>query len=239
MDELLKSARNAEAEFLYGPRSILREKIERRIASGSGRGTLSNTLEEENFVVEAALLRRNLNTFQRIELAQHLAETEQVRTKTRQKLGVRTLASNDAKVGKTSEIVAKRFGITVATFERGLHILKLPSSDQIAELERGEATINGVYAMLRRNPVALGEIHGEAGKPANDSHDNRNGVDKPSASPDSVEDKRSETKETRQKEKGAIRAKVNCSGCGEELTMEKSEPVLLCGMCRGKLGMRY
>lgn len=175
---------------------------------------------KESFVRETAALRRSLNAFQKVKLAGAELEVEQASAMMRQKSGKATIASSDAKVGKASEIVARKFGIPVATFERGLFVLKHASEDQKHDLENGKGTINGVYSQLSRKLKAEGP------------------KDHTGSSPDSSSIKVIEDDE-KGRDRAALDRKTTCDACGVQSTREDLKQVLLDKECRQKLGMKW
>ncbi len=84
-----------------------------------------NKLLEKKFVIECNLKRRQLNDFQKAELGIPLLEIERQLAEKRQLDAGDSipLASNDAK-GKSSEIVAKKLGMSGTTFERAKKIIE-------------------------------------------------------------------------------------------------------------------
>lgn len=183
-----------------------------------------NKQAELDFLVEAALLRRNLNTFQRIKLLQPVLEIERTKAEARQKSGVGTLASIDAKVGKATEIVARKFGISMATFERGIHILKHASQAQIQKLEQGEATINGVCNQLFAKRKSGKKNEGASEKAVNSS---------------SKEGHKETGLEEANGEGAPLDRKMACEACGTSSTRADLKQVLLGKECRRQLGMKW
>jgi ParB-like chromosome segregation protein Spo0J len=185
--------------------------------------TFPSEQAKEDFIIEAAVLRRNLNTFQKIELAQLALGRERARAKERQKRGKTTLASNDAKVGKAIAIVARRFGIPQPTFERGQFVIQNATAEQKAALRLGEATIGGIYEQLKgkRNSEPVGNSSASAGEIELASiHDNIDDLESEDPAP-------------------TIDRGVHCEGCDNKLTRGKVKRVLLCEGCRKNLGMSW
>lgn len=182
---------------------------------------------EENFVFESAVIRRNLNLFQKIELLQPAFALEQGRASERERSGLRTRASSDARVGKAAAIVAKKFGVSVATLERGRYVLKHATPKQISELQRGEATINGVYNEIRRKEkTARNEQATSRTDPAQEKENGR--------------DEALQYKE-KQEERGeaSLDREVECDGCHISTTRAKLKELKLCENCRRRLSMNW
>lgn len=112
-------------------------------------------LLEKKFVIEANLRRRHLNNFQLVELAVPLLEIEKVLAKKRQAKGGKDgrnlqlgIAPDDAEPefkAKTTEVIAKKVGVSTRTFERGKKILEKASEDDKQKLREGKTSIAKVY----------------------------------------------------------------------------------------------
>jgi ParB-like chromosome segregation protein Spo0J len=112
-------------------------------------------LLEKKFVIEANLRRRHLNKFQLVELAAPLLEIEKELAKKRQIIGGKNgrnlqlgLSPDDAKPkfkAKSTEIVARKAGVSTRTFERGKKIIEKASELQKQKLREGKASIAQVY----------------------------------------------------------------------------------------------
>jgi ParB-like chromosome segregation protein Spo0J len=117
-----------------------------------------NKLLEKKFVIEANLRRRHLNNFQLVELAVPLLEIEKALAKQRQSKGGKNgrnvqlgLAPEDAEPefkAKTTEIVAKKAGVSTRTFERGKKILEEASEEEKQKLREGKTSITHVYSEI-------------------------------------------------------------------------------------------
>lgn len=99
--------------------------VELKIKSKFAVREFDNKLLEKKFVIECNLKRRQLNDFQKAELGIPLLEIERQLAEKRQLDAGDSipLASNDAK-GKSSEIVAKKLGMSGTTFERAKKIIE-------------------------------------------------------------------------------------------------------------------
>ena len=134
-----------------------------------------DSLEEKGFVIEVNLRRRQLNGFQRVELGYSLEDIEKERAKRRMSFGGHIVglankkeddddnneveqrgASIDATLepceekGKVSKIIAKKIGVSTATYERGKKIIEKGTEDQRNSLRRDTVGITSVYNQIRR-----------------------------------------------------------------------------------------
>jgi len=112
-------------------------------------------LLEKKFVIEANLRRRHLNNFQLVELGVPLLEIERELEKKRQSKGSKN--GRDTQLGlisdetepnfkaKSTNIVAKKVGVSTRTFERGKKILEKASEDDKQKLREGKTSIYKVY----------------------------------------------------------------------------------------------
>jgi ParB-like chromosome segregation protein Spo0J len=139
------------------------------------RKEFKDSLDEKEFVIEVNLTRRQLNRFRRVELGYSLEDIEKERAKRRMSYGghivglankkedddnnsevERRVASIDATLepceekGKTSEIIAKKIGVSTATYERGKKIIERGTEDQKNCLRRDTVGITSVYNQIRR-----------------------------------------------------------------------------------------
>ena len=117
---------------------------------------------ETIFVIESNLQRRNLNDFQKVEMASLLIETEKRLAKQRQQKG--TLAPNGVK-GKTAQIASKKVGVSQKTTERCIKIIKLGSESDKEGLRKGDYKISNIYNKINRQekkrnagPIPEGEF---------------------------------------------------------------------------------
>jgi hypothetical protein len=213
-----------------------------------------NKEAERDFVIQSAILRRNLNSFQKIELAQHALELERKAAKERQKQGKRTdtLSPLGAKVGTSgtaTKIVAKRYGIKPKTFERGQFVIdhkEFVSQAEMVGLREGLVAIRPVYDKLKqtlkqRNSDRLDPHpdHGtenfkspsldsrQQGVPSTTKGDREFAVDRSNASGESKQ------------ESAQLDRKEECQACGEISSRADLKHVLLGKECRRKLGMKW
>lgn len=109
--------------------------------------TFSSRLLEKKFVIEVNLRRRHLNDFQKVELGFPLLAIEKEFAKERQLKG--GLASIEAK-GKASEQVAKKMGLSRATFERAQKVIEKGSEKLKEKLRKNDVSINAAYIQVNR-----------------------------------------------------------------------------------------
>ena len=133
-----------------------------------------DSLEEKQFVMESNLRRRQLGLFQKVEVGYNLEDIEKEIAKRRMSLGghivglankkenynnndvERRVASIDATLGpsgekgKVSQIIAKKIGVSTATYERGRKIIEKGTEEQKSSLRRGTIGMTNVYNQIRR-----------------------------------------------------------------------------------------
>ncbi len=133
-----------------------------------------DSLEEKQFVIESNLIRRHLGLFQRVEVGYNLEDIEKEIAKRRMSVGghigglankkenynnndvERKVASIDATLGssgekgKVSQIIAKKIGVSTATYERGKKIIEKGTEEQKSSLRRGTIGMTNVYNQIRR-----------------------------------------------------------------------------------------
>ncbi len=117
-------------------------------------------LEEKEFVIEINLKRRQLNNFQKIELAYELEKVESKRARLRQlstlkdvkdKLPPFTSFEGNGEKGETADIVSKKVGISRGTYERGKKIIEKGSEEVKEKLRKGQSTIYKEYNKIKKN----------------------------------------------------------------------------------------
>ncbi len=133
-----------------------------------------NSLDDRQFLIEVNLRRRQLNEFQRVEIGYLLEDIQKEKAKRRMSLGGyivglankkeddnnnevgQRVASMDATLGaseekgKVSQIIAKKIGVSTATYERGKKIIQKGTEDQKNSLRRGNIGLTNVYNQIRR-----------------------------------------------------------------------------------------
>jgi hypothetical protein len=126
-------------------------------------------LEEKKFVIEVNVNRRHLNEFQKAELGYLLEGIEGERAKKRQeesqfKPGHPRVGGRGSKgslwsssredrhkpASPISHIIAKKIGISHATYERSKKIIIKGSDDQKNALRKGDVRVKKIYGQLRR-----------------------------------------------------------------------------------------
>jgi 16S rRNA G966 N2-methylase RsmD len=138
----------------------------------------NDKLQEKAFVIEVNLNRRHLNEFQKVELGHLLEDIETEKAKIRMSTGrhlvelphgkdeddgtnnqERKVASTDATIepvegkGKVSQIIAKRIGVSSATYERGKKIIEKATEGQKLTFRTGDIGIMKVYNQIRKQEI--------------------------------------------------------------------------------------
>ena len=103
-------------------------------------------LLEKKFVISSNLFRRQLTTFQRIEMAKPLIEIEQCLAKERMLRG--DPRQNFAE-GKTTEIMAVTIGTNPETLRQGLWLIENAPENILDQLRSGDLSIFGAYDSLK------------------------------------------------------------------------------------------
>ena len=118
-----------------------------------------NPIKQKIWALTVNVKRRQLNDFQKSELAKPLLELEQKLAEQRQKSG--TSASKEAK-GKSAAKVAKQIGVSRSTFERALSLDRYGKPDLIEKLRTGKVTIGNAWEQVRKQmgtePPTFSEI---------------------------------------------------------------------------------
>ena len=132
--------------------------------------------EETRFQIEVNVLRRHLNTFQKIELGYSLEGILRENAKRRMSLGgiigglangretnpddkervasaKATLESMEDK-GKVSEMISRKIGIPTSMYEKGTKIIKEADELQKNRLRNGTASLTSVYNQIRKQEIA-------------------------------------------------------------------------------------
>lgn len=125
-----------------------------------------NPLEEKKFVIESNLTRRQLNTFQRIEVALLLIEIERELAKNRR---LSTLKKGDGvpdtqnfgERGESLKIVADRIGVSHEILRQALYVMEHASEDDLEKLRSGERKISSLYREIKRSMEKKAENHAE------------------------------------------------------------------------------
>ena len=137
-------------------------------------------LDELAFVIRINVLGRQLNDFQKAELGHELEKIEAERAKKRQIANLKNgkevpLASNEAngEGGKTAEKVAKKIGVSTATYKRAKKIIQEAPEHLKQKVKSGKTSITYAYKSVMRtkdhkaeNVPKLPEAKNEAEKEA-------------------------------------------------------------------------
>jgi site-specific DNA-cytosine methylase len=120
--------------------------------------TFENKLLEKKFVIESNLKRRQLNDFQRVELAYPLKEIEMELAKMRKLSKLKHVKDNPSLApiganeneGKSTEIIAKKAGVSSRTFERASTIIEKAPEEMKEKLRKGEKSISNAYNEIKQ-----------------------------------------------------------------------------------------
>jgi DNA modification methylase len=130
----------------------------------------SEQSQEKEFVIEINLKRRHLNSFQIAELEYKMEEIYKERAKQRSLSNLKNVnkeinlstAPNDAidvnkekeaeeEIGKVSEIIAKKTGLSPRTYERAKKIIEEGSEEVKEKLRANKTTISKEYEKIQRD----------------------------------------------------------------------------------------
>ena len=116
-------------------------------------------IEEKKFVIDINLKRRQLNDFQKAELAYKLEEIESEKARLRslsnlknvnQNLSTSSIEDTEQK-GRVVNIVSKKVSISRGTYERGKVIIKYGTKEQKEKLRKGISTVNKEYTKIKKD----------------------------------------------------------------------------------------
>ena len=130
-----------------------------------------NLIEEKRFVIDVNLKRRQLNDFQKAELAYKLEDVHKEQARLRQlsklknvkgKLPTSSLGSNDHNdndnlitkeevKGRTSEVVSKKNDLSPKTYQRARTIIENATEEVKEKLRNNKTTISKEYDKIRRD----------------------------------------------------------------------------------------
>jgi DNA modification methylase/ParB-like chromosome segregation protein Spo0J len=114
-----------------------------------------DSIEEKKFVIDINLRRRQLNDFQRAELAYRLEEIEKDRAKLRQSIlnNKETAPAHlsVSEIGETRDIVSKKVGISRGTYARAKTIIKYGSEETKKKLIDGKSSIFKESEKIRKD----------------------------------------------------------------------------------------
>jgi len=108
-------------------------------------------LEEKKFIIEINLIRRQLTTFQRIELALPLIAIERELAEKRKKAGkpLKDLPQNFGEGGEALKIIAGKIGVSHETVRQAIYVIEHASEEELYKLRRGEKSVYRVYTELK------------------------------------------------------------------------------------------
>lgn len=110
-----------------------------------------NPLEEKKFVIESNLNRRHLNDIQKIKLGIVLEPIEKALAKKRMSEGGKgKVGPNEPTLGKATEQVAKKIGVSRMTYERGKKVLESGNEELIKNVESGKTSISYAAKLVNR-----------------------------------------------------------------------------------------
>jgi len=120
---------------------------------------LPNKQAEMTHALEANLHSREMNKYLKIEAAARLIEFEKSASNLRMRAGKKsTLASNDARGGKTTELVAEKLGnVSVSTVERALYIMRNADDEMRVLLRKNKLSIGAAYRKLKSRSIQKSE----------------------------------------------------------------------------------
>jgi ParB-like chromosome segregation protein Spo0J len=121
--------------------------------------SFNNSIEEKRFVIDINLKRRQLNDFQKAELAYKLEALykEQARLRQLSKLknvkDTLPLPSNEVndEKGETADIISKKTGISRGTYERAKKIIEEGTEEVKEKLRKNTTKISKEYDKIRRD----------------------------------------------------------------------------------------
>ena len=109
--------------------------------------------EVELWIIQHQLGRRNLQPYQRAELALKMKEAISEKAKENQRLAGGAVPQNSAKAVDTREELSKIAGVSHDTFSKAEKISSEASEEEKEKLRSGEASINSVYNKLKNKEV--------------------------------------------------------------------------------------
>ena len=118
-----------------------------------------DSIEEKKFVIDINLKRRQLNNFQRAELAYKLAEIESERARFRQLSKLKVVKENlplpsiemNGEKGETADLVSKKTGMSRGTYERAKIIIEKGSEIVKEKLRKNKTTISKEYEKIKKD----------------------------------------------------------------------------------------
>lgn len=107
---------------------------------------LPSVLDEEIYVIKTNLLRRQLNAFQKVEMAKPLENLIAEKAKQREYAGI-TLPANEGRV-ETTELTAKAIGVSKGTYERAKKVRDKGTEEIKKSVREGSTSISYAYQSL-------------------------------------------------------------------------------------------
>src|SRR5215208_3112471 len=142
----------------------------------------NNELDEQLFVVDCNLVRRQLNSFQRTELALRSKPILEAIAKRNESIGGKG-GRNLTPLGRVDEKIGERAGVSRDTVRKVGKILENKRiSDEVKDLRLGKVSINEAYKMVEQDQDGLSlfqkcqEAADELNKSAADMDDNQPGL---------------------------------------------------------------
>lgn len=109
--------------------------------------------EAKLWIIQHQLGRRNLQPYQRVELALKMKETVAAKAKENQRSAGGALPQNSAKAVDTRDELSKIAGVSHDTFSKAEKISNEASEEDREKLRNGEASINSVFNKLKKKDV--------------------------------------------------------------------------------------
>ena len=140
-----------------------------------------DSIEEKKFVIDINLKRRQLNNFQKAELAYKLAEIESERARFRQLSKLKDVKENlpfpsievNGEKGETADLVSKKTGISRGTYERAKIIIEEGSEIVKEKLRNNKTTISKEYQNIQKDRKRQ-ELLSQLSNICNNNKDNTN-----------------------------------------------------------------
>lgn len=149
-------------------------------------------LEEKRFVIDINLKRRQLNDFQKAELAYKLKEIESEKARLRRLNNLKNVnkklstgpidhidnnnsseeQQQQQQLGRTREIVSKKTGISQGTYERAKAIIEKAPEEVKEKLRKNNTTISKEYEKLQRDQKRFELLSQMNNKEPNDNNNN-------------------------------------------------------------------
>jgi hypothetical protein len=116
--------------------------------------------EEESYVVEANMERRNVNNFQKLEIYHNYYELLKKKTSSERTRDEKGRVTGQKVIGTRSvNILAEKLKMSINQVQCGLWIINNASSTVKAKLRSGNETINHAFDILKRSQYNLSNDH--------------------------------------------------------------------------------